>query len=224
MVGWTENVSLFLSQPEQVKAIADAAFRLATWARQLERCDAGNAALCFVRQMQVSGHHVAALLALALYTPAASSMRTTLETALYYTYYRTHPSELSTLVRRPDFYVQKGDIMKYHRIHTVGFTGNQKYFELENGLTQWYSRVSAIVHGQLPGVWEHHARLADTSHNLETLGEAVQVYSDGVELVHALLLCTVGREKWDSFTPTSKTYLLRGLSDDNCVKLGLDRT
>src|SRR5260221_11290517 len=96
-VDWNINVDRFLNNANAVDTISKGNLRLAVGSKQLENSDKHNPALCFIRELQVAGHNVAALAALALYKPAAASMRTILEAALYYSYFRTHISELATL-------------------------------------------------------------------------------------------------------------------------------
>src|SRR5262245_26782443 len=96
-VDWSAHIELFLGSRVEAERIVDCSLRLATLSKQFESADRGNPALSFIREMQVSSQYVVVLTALALYKPAASAMRCMLESALYYTYFRCHPSELATL-------------------------------------------------------------------------------------------------------------------------------
>jgi hypothetical protein len=98
-VDWKKNVAVLLADAKPAEALTVANLRLAIWSKQFEDADAGNPALCFIREMQVAGQHVAVLIALSLYKPAAGSIRSVLETGLYYSYFRSHPAELETLAR-----------------------------------------------------------------------------------------------------------------------------
>ena len=160
-VDWNKNVTNVLADTVSATTIAERNLRIAVWARQFEIADKGNPALCFVREMQIAGQHVAALIALALYKPAASSMRAMFETALYYSYFRTHPSELATLVRDVGFYVEKRTLLEYHKIHTPRFPELQHKLGLVSRLDHWYSQVSAVIHGQIPGAWVEHKTVAE---------------------------------------------------------------
>src|SRR5262249_21019388 len=148
--------------------------------------ETGNPALAFVREMQAAGHHVAALTALALYKPAAAAMRSMLETALYYTYFRAHPSELATLVRDPRFSVDKTDVIEFHNQHTPEFVTHQQKLGLVARLEQWYGAISAITHGQIPGTWVDHRSLSDVKLIQATLKIVVSRFSEGEEVVHRL--------------------------------------
>jgi hypothetical protein len=196
--------------------------RLALWCKQFEIVDRGNPALCFIRELQLAGHHVAALAALALYKPAAGSMRAVLETALYYTYFRTHIPELSTLVRDPNYFVMKADLLEYHKTHTSDFTKLQNALGLVERLNRWYNSVSAIIHGQVPGKWNDYAALADIKCSKATLDIVVANFGECDEIVHRLFLCTVGRELWDGFSSSAKKSLTAGLPGSTKAALGLD--
>jgi hypothetical protein len=101
-VDWNQNVAEFLKDAHPATDLENANLRVAQWARQFEIVDNGNPALCFIREMQVASQNVAVLTALSLYKPAAGSMRAMLETALYYSYFRTHHSELEQNQFNPD--------------------------------------------------------------------------------------------------------------------------
>jgi len=222
-VNWNDNVASFLTDVTTTKAIAKRNLRVAIWAKQLEVVDKGNAALCFVREMQISGQHVAALIALSLYKPAAASMRTMLEAGLYYTFFRTHPMELATLVRSSDYYVGKRQILDYHKEHSPNFGQMQAALGLVTRLERWYSDVSAVVHGQIPGAWVEHKSLATVSPIKSTQDIVFNSFEEGEEVLHRLFLCTVGKLFWDTFSYTAKQELLKGLAGDIRARLELDK-
>lgn len=211
-VNWNGSVSAFLKNASAMDRIARANLCLAIWSKQFEDADQGNPALCFVRDFQIAGHHVAALAALALYRPAAAAMRGILEAALYYTYFRKHLAELATLSRDSEYYVSKTELLEYHTRHTPEFIKLQNLLDLKHRLNRWYSAVSAIIHGQIPGAWVDHRSLAEIGYSEGTLQIVVNTFTECEETVHRLFLCTIGRELWDSFTSTAKRELIRGLS------------
>jgi hypothetical protein len=182
----------------------------------------GNPALAFIREMQAAGQMVVALTSLALYKPAASSIRTVVETALYYTYFRNHLVELATLVRDKRYFVDKKEIVEYHKLHTEDFKLMQEQFGLLSRLEDCYSTLSAIVHGQLRGVWTSHSSLYNTKQISSVTNDVVQKFVSGEEIVHYLFLCTVARTFWDDFSTASKRELLKGLSNSTKAVLGLD--
>ena len=151
-VDWKANIDAFLTDTEAAKRIGDANLRLAIWAKQLENAVRGNAALPFVREMQLAGQNVAVLIALSLYKPAAGAVRAVFETALYYTYFRTHPVELASLVRNEGFYLEKREILDFHKIHTNGFSEKQRklaafYHVWKNGMERFLLLYMASCRG-----------------------------------------------------------------------------
>lgn len=221
-VDWNKNVKDFLSDAKSAEVIANVSMRIAIWAKQLETVDHDNVSICFVREMQISSQHVAALTALALYKGAAAAMRSMFENALYYSYFRTHPSEMETLVRDPTFFVDKKQLIEYHKIHSARFTELQSKLGLVSQLNNWYSKVSAIVHGQIPGKWTEHKSLSDVKQIASTRSLVVDSFQEGGNLVHYLFLCTVGQTHWDAFSTSSKKALLAGLHGDIRKALKLD--
>jgi hypothetical protein len=221
-VDWVANIDAAFEDTNILAKLERALFRIAVWSKQLETADRGNSALCFIREMQVAGQQAAALLGLCLYKASAASARTLLETCLYYTYFRTHPEELATLVRVDKYFVTKSELLDYHRNHTRKFMEYQALFGLIGNLERWYSNVSAVVHGQIPGAWSAHSALQDIGFHLEIHTLAAETFISGEELAHQLLLCTAGKQLWTSFSPDAKTVLVKGLPGDKRASLGLD--
>ena len=62
----------------------------------------------------------------------------------------------------------------------------------------------------------------EVGHEVATLQDVVETFKQGEEIVHFLLLCTVGVEMWDSFSTGAKRELLAGLPGDTKAALGLD--
>lgn len=221
-VNWDENVAALLKDAASAEALEKANLRLAVWSKQFETVDEGNPALCFIREMQAAGQYVAILTALSLYKPAAASMRSMLEAALYYSYFRTHHSELETLARESGFYIGKRELLEYHMKHTDGFKDNQSRLNLVPRLEDWYRKVSAILHGQIPGTWVEHQSVAEIEHIKATQDIVVEAFTDGEDIVHRLFLCTVGRLLWDGFSSAAKKQLLSGLPGKVKTGLALD--
>lgn len=197
--------------------------RVATWSKALEEADSSNPAMSFVREMQVSGFSVLALIALGLYKASAASMRVTLENGLYFSYFRNHEAELSTLIRNPKYFIRKSDVLEYHSVHTDGFTLRQSKLGVLSDLEAWYSKCSAIVHGQLPGAWTTTSKsLRDTAYNRGVAKQAASAFVDGVDILHRFFLCTVGQYYWVYFSKNMKQRLLRNLPSDKKSVLGLD--
>jgi hypothetical protein len=172
--------------------------------------------------MQASAHMVVSLAALSLYKAAAASLRSCVETALYYTYFRTHPAELVTLIRDPKYFISKAEVIDYHKLHTIDFGVLQREIDLVGRLDRWYSFVSAIVHGQVPGKWLHQKSFADIKHNKDLEKVVVATFIEGSKIIHDLFLCVLGKELWDTFTPSGKRQLLAGVDGKFKAVLALD--
>lgn len=220
-VDWAKNIQSFGAAPDAVERIERCNRRIAIWARQLESCDGKNPAIPFVRELQVQGHYAAALLGLALYKPSAAAMRSLVESALYYTFFRLHPAELATLVREPDYFLQKSDVMEFHTLHTAHFKERAQKLGLVKRLNEWYRGVSAVVHGQIPGSWIGHTSLSAIAYADPVLRSAIDMLEEGEDLVHALFLCTVAQDLWGDFAAPVKKELLKGLAGDVKTALAL---
>jgi hypothetical protein len=222
-VTWNANVHAFVNEGALSKRVADENMRLVVWSRQLENADAKNPALCFIREMQLAGHHVAMLTALCIYKAAGAAMRTMWDTALYYSYFRTHPVELSTQANNPKFFLEKREIIEFHKNHTPQFEMLQQRLGLLARLERWYSFISAVIHGQVPGTWVEHTAISEIRYSKTTASAVAENFGEGVDLVHRLFLCTVGRTLWDGFSSAAKKKLLSGLPGDIRTVLELNR-
>src|SRR5436309_5435628 len=138
-------VAEFIADKPSLEAVGKSCEMLALWANTLQAVDAEGSASAFLAEMQRSSHDVAALIATALYVPAAAAMRAICETALYYTYFRRHPVELATLVALPDYFVTKADILDFHKQHSPVYRDVAKGLGFPGKLDLWYSKISAIV-------------------------------------------------------------------------------
>jgi hypothetical protein len=221
-VDWQANIAAAFDDKLALEKVEAALFRLSVWANQLSTVDGMNPALCFTREMQSSALNSVTLLGLCLYKASASSSRTLFESCLYYTYFRSHPEELATLVRADKFYVSKSDVIEYHRIHTNNFMIYQNVLGLIGKIDSWYSKVSAIIHGQIPGEWNAHASIAEISFDRVVRKLAIENFLASEDLAHQILLCTAGSRHWAGFSPGAKSLLLKGLSGDKREALGLD--
>lgn len=221
-IDWKDHISSFLGESALTESVAESIWRLAVWARQLEESDRDNPALAFVREMQTDAQYVPALAGLALYRPAATMIRGMVEAALYYTYFRTHSEELSTLLRDPKFFLFKSDVVDYHKCHSPDFSVLDQAVGLISKLDDLYKRLSAIAHGQIPGKWLAHTSLAGVKPTPELASDLVRTFVEAEEVVHYLFLCTVGQRLWPDFSSQAKAALLRGLSGDVKTALKLD--
>ena len=221
-VDWNLNVQAFCNEGAVPAHVQACNVRIAHWAGQFEQIYKGNPALSFVRDMQVSGHHAACLLALALYKPAAAAMRGMLESALYFTYFHSHQVELQTLARNADYYIDKREVLDFHKRHTANFVESQQVIGLVARLNRWYGTTSAIVHGQLPGVWVQSSSVAGIVQDSRTLGLATKHFVEGEDIVNRLLICAVGKNVWGFLSPESKRVIVKGLNAKIKTALSLD--
>lgn len=222
-VDWGALVDEFVMHDAVLAAIDFHSTRIARWSKQFELIEKGNPALAFVRATQSASQHATAACALGLYRSAAASIRGIMENGLYFTYFRQHITELSTLARDDGYYVSRADIIAYHKIHTNGFKSLQEKVGFLGRLDRWYGEISAVVHGQIPGTWIDHSSLAEVKHDIGTLSIVLEKFEQGEELLHLLYLLTSGRELWDSFSPGAKKALIAGLPGDIRAALGLDK-
>lgn len=222
-VDWAGNVAQYCTDAVAVARMEAAGLRLAVWSKQFEAIEGKEVpAICFIREMQTAGHLAAAASALGVYKLAASGMRTVVETALYYSYFRVHPVELATLLRDEKWFISKQDIVDYHVAHTAGFSELQKKFPLSAILNPWYSKMSAVIHGQVPGAWHTQKGISDIKSNPALSTEVAEQFEECVKIVDHLFLLTVGRELWTFFSSTAKKGLLHGVPGDIKTLLGLD--
>lgn len=222
-VNWSANVEGFVLEQAICIELDAGCRRIAIWSKQLENIDGGNPAISFVRALQIAAHQSVATMSLGIYKAAATSIRGLVENALYYTFFRNHPVELASLVRNRDYYVTKSEILAFHKSHTPGFKVVQDKVGLIGRIEEWYSRVSAIVHGQILGAWVDQKSLGDIKINKVTLQLAAAEFCEAERIVHFLFLATVGREFWDGFSPPAKKTLLSGVAADIREVFGLDK-
>jgi hypothetical protein len=221
-VDWADNVAQFLGLPDNPKKLDRASLRLAIWARQFEDVEKGNPALCFTREMQVNSFHVAMEISLGLYKPAAASMRAMVENALYYSFFRTHPSELVTLIRDKNYFLTKEAIIEYHKRHTPNFAPYQNRFGLLSKLDGWYGLVSSLIHGQVPGVWGSQKSISDTKYDPATAATVTDTFIQGEEIVHYFFLSALADTMWSDISSAAKKQLIAGLHGDVKAALKLD--
>jgi len=205
------------------KIITEGLKQLALWSSQLETIDIGNPALVFIRDMQVQGHYGSTCIATALYKPAAGCLRAMVECALYFTYFREHPAELSTLARETSYYVQRQEVIDFHRVHTPDWGLKEGKLGLNARLAQWYSMISRVVHGQTPGAWlpKGYKGLGDIRHDPATEKLCLTAFDNAVSIVHYLFLITLAPQIWDGFEVSIKRALLKRLAPDVKAALGL---
>jgi len=216
------RITEFVADGSAVTAVALGCERLALWVNTIRSAEPENPSLPFLFEMQRSSHDVAALLATAFYVPAAAAMRSSCETAMYYSFFRSHTVELTTLATDPSYYISKKEILDFHKQHSPAYVNNARDFGFPSILNEWYSRVSAVVHGQLPGAWGRRVSLDKTKHDQKVLAVALKTFAEGVHVIDLFLLLTVGAELWGRVHHESKKLLLKGVPAPKRALLGLD--
>lgn len=221
-VDWNANVRALCADTDATARIERSNLRIAAWSRQIELIEAGNPALSFVREMQRAGHNVASCLAVGLYKPAASSMRSLVECSLYYAYFRSHSIELATLVRDSKYYASKRDILAFFVKHVPDFAKRQAALNYVDRLEGWYSKTSAIVHGQIPGVWSNGVSISDTAYNSSVNADAVIQFDHAAMLAQDTFLCVLGDPFWGKVESDAKKFFCKGMPGAVKSELALD--
>lgn len=221
-VPWQANISAAYADPDSLAHIEESLLRMAHLSLQLESNDGANAAISFIRECNLSALNSAALIGLGLYKPAASATRAMVESALYYTYFRDHATELATLVRNSNYFISKSEIIEYHKIHTPNFTEKQSALGLISRLNEWYYRISAIIHGQIPGSWASYTELSGITFSEQVHADATRMFLEGELIVRDLHLCTTAQSLWHTFASPSKALILKGIQGHVKATLELD--
>lgn len=219
-VDWNDNVKQFTGGVSRIGKLTACCEKISVFTHELSFQDYDNAALPFLQEMKASSFQVPACLALGLVKPAAGLMRATVENALYFSYFRLHPAELRTLMSDDSFYLTKYTIIEYHKKHTPEFGARAEKLGLLNSLENWYGTISAIVHGQIPGVWSSKS-LAQTVTLGKEANAPIKLFERAARLVQLTFLTTIPLEEWESINPISRKKLLSGLSaaDRNVLQL-----
>lgn len=218
-IDWDSNVSAFVADIDTVAAIERGCHIVAVWNHELSFQDAENAALPFLQKMKASLFQAPACFALGLYKPAASSMRASVENALYFSYFHSHYSELKTLIRDENFYISKSKVLEFHNTHTPFFKKRQADIGFIAELDAWYSEISAIVHGQIPGVWTTPS-LKNTAYNPQLNKLALREFTRAVLLINYLFIITADEDTWEGFSSSARRLFLKGMSGVKKKALG----
>jgi hypothetical protein len=210
-IAWEDSVGQFTANLSAMNSLERGCRLVSTWTQELAFQFNGNAALPFLQEMKASMFLVPACFAVGLYKPAASSMRAAVENALYFSYFCDHEVELRTLVRDKGFYLSKKKVIDYHLLHTPGFRAKQDAIGLASELESWYSEISAIIHGQIPGVWSSNA-LSEIFHAEKSLQAAVREFTRAVQIINYSFLITISEETWEGMSSIGRQSLLHGMS------------
>lgn len=219
-IDWGKSVGDFVADTNSLDQIERGCRLVTIWTHELGFQYHRNPALSFLQEMKASLFFVPACFAIGLYKPAASSMRSAVENALYFSYFRDHEVELRTLLVDKSFYLSKSKIIDYHLLHTPFFKAKQEVIGLSSELESWYSEISAIIHGQIPGVWSSKA-LKNTGHDAKALKPALREFSRAIQIINYTFLLTTPSEIWEGMSSGARQFLLQGMS--GARKLILDR-
>lgn len=207
-VDWNTNVSDFLKSSNNRSRLTQGCRHIAVFAHELSFQDMHNKSLPFLQEMKASTTYVPACLALGLVKPAASAMRAAVENALYFSYFRAHDVELETLLRDPKYYLSKKRILDFHLQHTPDFSQRSAKVGFSDRLDNWYSKISAIVHGQIPGVWSS-TSIGDTVYNADSTEQAILTFEDAVRIIRYLFLLTTPIDVWEAISPSARQIFLK---------------
>ncbi|MEQ8287050.1 hypothetical protein [Thalassospira sp.] len=213
-IDWNNNIKEIVSDDDVCLKIYDSIKKYSDLCNELKESDESDFSHCFLNEMHFSAQNACILLALGLYKPAASSMRTALESCLYYTYFRTHPSELYTLSTSDKYFISKKEIIDHHKIHTPFFGSKQSLLNLSDKLDKWYSYTSRIIHGQIPKEWNTYSSIKNIEHDNTVLEQCLDKLQESQILCYHLILCTTDIEVWDAMSEHMKKNLLAGISLD----------
>jgi hypothetical protein len=210
-IRWAASATEFAKDKAAVESIERGCRLISVWNHELAFQFHGNCALPFLQELKSSIFLVPACFSVGLYKPAAASMRGAVENALYFSYFCDHEVELKTLLRDKGFYLSKKEIIDYHLRHTQDFRAKQDALGLSSELESWYSEISAIIHGQIPGVWSSRS-LSKIHHDSQSLRLAVKEFTRAILIINYLFLITTADDVWNGISSQARQFLLKGMS------------
>jgi hypothetical protein len=221
-VDWNNNISEFCKSDKRVSRLTSCCYKISLFTHEVSFQDYDNPAVPFLQEMKASAFQAPACLALGLVKPAAGLMRASVESALYYSFFRNHPQELKTLLSKPVYYLTRKKIVDYHLLHTERFGKLDQSFNFVRKLDGWYGEISALVHGQIPGVWTSKS-LANTTPILKDAESPIKLFERAAEIIQLLFLMTISPADWEGISPLSRAKLLGGLTQPQLEALGLPK-
>lgn len=205
-IDWNNNCTQSTQELDLFNKIESASIKLAIWCKIIENVYNKNLALPFIREAQVSMQDFCCLISLGLYKSSASSLRTILESFLYFSYYKDHYVELNSLLN--GVFISKSEILEYHQIHTIHFKNKSQHIGLSNNISILYSELSAIIHGQKPGSWHSSVEISNKCFNSSLACEAAGHYIKLIELINYFMLIIIPDDEWLSLDLHFKQKLL----------------
>lgn len=210
-INWGAIVDDSLNEDSGFSDIQTSCKIITTWLNELCDLYENNYALSFLKEAHVSINDYCTSMSIALYKLSAASMRTILESILYYSYFKDHPKELHTLINDSSYYLTRSDILEYHYKHTHNFKNACKELNLISSMDNFYSEVSAIIHGQIPGVWQPNVNLDNRSHCSQTFSCSIEHFKTLVRIINHFLILHLTEEEWQSINIRSRELFLKGL-------------
>lgn len=221
-IDWTAITTNSLKENSGFSDIQASCKVMTTWLNELCELYEGNYALSFLKEAYVSINDYSTSMSIALYKLSAASMRTILESILYYSYFKDHPKELHTLINDSSYYLTRSDILEYHYKHTNNFKVGSRELNLISSMDNFYSEVSAIIHGQIPGVWQPNVKLDNRSHCKKTFNASVEHFKSLASIINHFLILHLTEEEWQSINIRSRELFLKGLKPQ--AKITIKRT
>lgn len=220
-IDWNQLRDKFTSTPELFSPAESKFQLLAHWARALETIYIDNKALPFLREAQISSQDFFCSCSLGLYKCSASSIRTVFESILYFSYFKDHPKELDSVVRR-NLYMSRAALIEYHRSHTNSFHALYENTKLKSDLELIYKEASSIVHGQKPGTWHSTYILSQRSFDPHICEESIKLFCRTIDVINLLLLCTLDYSEWTTINPSSRKLMLSALTETQLSMIDKD--
>jgi len=221
-IDWGAIASDSLSEDAGFSEIQVNCKLMTAWLNELCDMYEGNYALSFLKEAHVSMNDYCTSMSVALYKLSAASMRTILESILYYSYFKDHTKEFHTLINDSSYYLSRTEVLEYHYKHTRNFKEGSKELNLIASMDSFYSEVSAIIHGQIPGVWQPNLTLNSRSHCQKTFNCSVKQFKTLVKIINQFLIIHLTEEEWKSINFRSREVFLKGLKPK--TKLVIKRT
>jgi hypothetical protein len=211
-VDWTQsNIEAFKSE-DVFNELELGLTRIAQWAKQLETIYIDNKALSFIKEAQVSAQDLCCLVSLGFYKCSASSIRTILESVLYFSYFKDHPVELDSLLEVDGYYITKEDVISYNLQHTKHFKSRFDKLALRSDLNKIYSEISAIVHGQIPGKLHCSITIADKKYDYEYANYITNKFTETINFINIYLIFILSEQQWNDLDIQLKERFMKPIS------------
>lgn len=211
-VNWSENNNEAFKHEDIFNDLEGGILRIAQWSKQLETLYEGNKALSFIKEVQVSAQDLCCLVSLGFYKCSASSIRTVLESVLYFSYFKDHPVELESLLTVDGYYVTKEDVIAYNLRHTKRFKLRYERVSLKKDLDKIYSEISAIVHGQIPGKLHSSTCISERKYDYDCSRYITDKFIETTKFINYFLMFILKEEQWNDLDLPLKEHFMKPLT------------